>query len=337
MKAYIEKVKAHDDMMKAELADYEIGKRHLANIMGEDPETFTQQDINRAIEYLLPSGIFEKKARPVMKDPYEIFPRQKAAQFGLDGRPYHWMYFTALPNYYSLLYDISWKLEELKSQEDELYATRKLDELEGKSVNLLTSSWIPEHKFQSMILEKIDESKYKHFLVMMERLASHPLSQKFEDFIMQYRDMHQLQSQGLLVPEIQIDSDGRSFAVGTGTKKQAEAKAYVYKPGTGKFSINNTDLSYFSNMLCRETIMFPLTLTNMVDAVDIVATVEYSGPVSQACAIRRAISMALTPFVDSDVQEQMRLSGMLTVDPRRPERKKPGQKKARKKFTWKKR
>ena len=35
-----------DSMMKAEVADYEIGKRHLANIMGENPETFTQDDVN---------------------------------------------------------------------------------------------------------------------------------------------------------------------------------------------------------------------------------------------------------------------------------------------------
>lgn len=35
-----------DDMMKAEVAEYEIGKRHLANIMGEDPDTFTQDDVD---------------------------------------------------------------------------------------------------------------------------------------------------------------------------------------------------------------------------------------------------------------------------------------------------
>lgn len=46
MKAYLERAKEHDDFMKQQNTEYQIGKRHLANMMGADPETFTQDDID---------------------------------------------------------------------------------------------------------------------------------------------------------------------------------------------------------------------------------------------------------------------------------------------------
>lgn len=46
MRAYLERSRAHDDFMKIKNLEYQIGKRHLANMMGEDPENFTQDDID---------------------------------------------------------------------------------------------------------------------------------------------------------------------------------------------------------------------------------------------------------------------------------------------------
>lgn len=46
MKAYLERAQEHDEFMKRQKHEYQIGKRHLANMMGEDPETFTQEDID---------------------------------------------------------------------------------------------------------------------------------------------------------------------------------------------------------------------------------------------------------------------------------------------------
>lgn len=45
MKAYLERAKEHDEFMKEQTLEYHLGKRHLANMMGEDPETFTQEDV----------------------------------------------------------------------------------------------------------------------------------------------------------------------------------------------------------------------------------------------------------------------------------------------------
>lgn len=46
MRAYIERAEEHDEFMRIQREEYKIGKRHLANMMGEDPETFTQEDVD---------------------------------------------------------------------------------------------------------------------------------------------------------------------------------------------------------------------------------------------------------------------------------------------------
>ncbi|KAI4893651.1 hypothetical protein NFI96_010320 [Prochilodus magdalenae] len=96
--------KFSEEYIKKQIEEFNIGKRHLANMMGEDPETFTQEDIDRSIAYLFPSGLFEKRARPVMKHPDILFPKQAAIQWGEDGRPFHFLFYTGKQAYYSLMH-----------------------------------------------------------------------------------------------------------------------------------------------------------------------------------------------------------------------------------------
>lgn len=337
MKAYMEQAKAYDEKMIAEVAEFEIGKRHLANLMGEDPDSFTQADVDRAIEYLLPSGLYDKKARPIMKDPYEIFPKKKAAQFGLDGRPYHWMYFTIMPNYYNTLYDISWKLEALKETEDQMRAENRLDEMEGQSFNTVSSEWVSLQVLKDKMLEKIKEKEYKHFVTMMERLASHPLSGREHDFIMKYRVLLHADELQSAMPEVEVEEGGRMCATAKGERKSSNAIVKVYKPGSGTFIVNGKDLTYFTDNMYRETLLLPLIVSKHIGKVDVEADVELGGPTGQAGAIRLGLARALLAFAEDSVKENMRLTGLLSKDPRRRERKKPGQEGARKKFTWKKR
>lgn len=46
MKAYLERAKEHEEFMKQQDIEFQLGKRHLANMMGADPDSFTQEDIN---------------------------------------------------------------------------------------------------------------------------------------------------------------------------------------------------------------------------------------------------------------------------------------------------
>ena len=63
MQLYMEKRKAHEEFISKERSDFELGKKHLANMMGMDVNSMTQEDVNKAIEYLFPSGLEEPGAR----------------------------------------------------------------------------------------------------------------------------------------------------------------------------------------------------------------------------------------------------------------------------------
>lgn len=120
MKAYLERSREHDEFIRSQQQEYQIGKRHLANMMGEDPENFTQEDVDRAIAYLLPSGLYDPKARPFMKPPEEVFPPRKAAEFDESGRPHHSFFYTGKPNFYQLLFDLVENLNNLNDFEDKM-------------------------------------------------------------------------------------------------------------------------------------------------------------------------------------------------------------------------
>lgn len=128
--------------------------------------------------------------------------------------------------------------------------------------------------------------------------------------------------------------------------------AVVYlKQGEGQIMVNSEPLlSYFPLLEQRQQVLFPLVTTETLGSVEVSALVRGGGKtgteallvpivtpgklhVGQAGAIRLAISKALLGLPGQH-QEVLEGAGLLVRDPRAVERKKPGQKKARKKFAW---
>ncbi|XP_037797451.1 28S ribosomal protein S9, mitochondrial-like [Penaeus monodon] len=335
MKAYIERAKSHDAFMFEQISEYEIGRRHLANMMGEDPETFTQEDIDNAIAYLLPSGLFEPKARPLMKHPTEVFPKRKAAEFDELGRPFHTLFYTGRPVYFQVLHDITTHVQNLDRFADRMtrYSINKDKE---RALNLGSSKWVSKEQFESIIVESIQDRHYDFFIKSMNRLVDHPYSYRVEEFIMKFRKSVSSSSEQE-IPKLIFTTEGVPYMTASGRRKTAKANVTVYGRGTGKITINGQDILYFNNPQEREQVVFPLQFTDTLETVDVVAEVQEGGSSGQAGAVRHGIALALRSFVDKEMVEKMRLAGLLTYDPRRRERKKPGQKGARAKFTWKKR
>jgi small subunit ribosomal protein S9 len=121
-----------------------------------------------------------------------------------------------------------------------------------------------------------------------------------------------------------------------GRRKTAVARVYL-KPGNGTITVNKRDLqSYFTTGTLQYKVKQPLTLTNTSDNYDINVNVYGGGITGQAEAIRLAISRALCE-IDAENRGTLKPEGLLTRDPRMVERKKYGQKKARKKFQFSKR
>ncbi|XP_074847405.1 small ribosomal subunit protein uS9m [Carettochelys insculpta] len=323
--------------IKSQIEEFNLGKRHLANMMGEDPETFTQEDIDKAIAYLFPSGLFEKRARPMMRHPTEIFPKQRAIQWGEDGRPFHFLFYTGKQSFYSLIHEIYGKLLDIQKYQDQLSAQGVLAE-NRKQINVIGSRWLMKKELEDMLVEKLTDHDYSTCIRLLERLVTLPCCGIEEEYVLKFRKELALQLKKVMIQPLQYDEQGVAFSTGEGKRKTSQATAVVYDNGNGKITVNGVDyLLYFPVMQDREQLMFPFQFLDRLGKHDMVCTVTGGGRSSQAGAIRLASARALCSFIAEREMEFMRQAGLLTSDPRVKERKKPGQEGARRKFTWKKR
>ncbi|MBI4496000.1 MAG: 30S ribosomal protein S9 [Deltaproteobacteria bacterium] len=122
----------------------------------------------------------------------------------------------------------------------------------------------------------------------------------------------------------------------TGKRKTSVARVYM-KAGPGKVTVNDRNLDgYFPVDTARMTIFQPLELTGTSGQFDIDVSVRGGGNKGQAEAIRHGITRALLTVKD-EFREILKKAGLITRDPRIKERKKYGQKGARKRFQYSKR
>ena len=121
-----------------------------------------------------------------------------------------------------------------------------------------------------------------------------------------------------------------------GRRKTAVARVYLSE-GKGEITVNDKSYdSYFTTEMLKYKVLQPLTLTENAENFDVKAKVFGGGITGQAEAIRLAITRALV-VLDEENRTVLKPEGLLTRDPRMVERKKFGQKKARKKFQFSKR
>ncbi|MFN0728211.1 30S ribosomal protein S9 [Polaribacter gochangensis] len=121
-----------------------------------------------------------------------------------------------------------------------------------------------------------------------------------------------------------------------GRRKTAVARIYLTK-GKGNITINKREFTnYFTTSTLQYKVQQPLQLTDNLTSYDIKVNVFGGGVTGQAEAIRLAITRALVSINEED-KAILKPHGLLTRDPRMVERKKFGQKKARKKFQFSKR
>ena len=122
----------------------------------------------------------------------------------------------------------------------------------------------------------------------------------------------------------------------SGRRKNAIARVYMTQ-GTGKMTINKRDITeYFPLPTLQYKVKQPFMLTETLDQFDIKANLDGGGITGQAEALRLAISKALIEL-NEELKPTLKAEGLTTRDPRMVERKKYGQKKARKKFQFSKR
>ena len=123
---------------------------------------------------------------------------------------------------------------------------------------------------------------------------------------------------------------------GTGRRKESIARVYV-RMGSGNFTVNGRPVDkYFPNIAWHNAAVGPLKFTETLGQVDVIASAKGGGVGGQAGAVRMALSRALSLF-NAELRPGLRKNGFLTRDSRMKERKKYGQKGARKRFQYSKR
>lgn len=121
-----------------------------------------------------------------------------------------------------------------------------------------------------------------------------------------------------------------------GRRKSSVARVFL-TPGNGQITVNDESVdTYFPRETLRMMIRQPLELTGMIAKINVTSKVAGGGATGQAGALRHGISRALT-MIDNDLRSKLKKEGFLTRDPREKERKKYGQKGARKRFQFSKR
>jgi small subunit ribosomal protein S9 len=123
---------------------------------------------------------------------------------------------------------------------------------------------------------------------------------------------------------------------GTGRRKSAVARVFL-RPGTGKFTVNGRAFEdYFVTDAQRGAARISLQTADAAGTFDVVATVDGGGVNGQADAVKMGIARALVEF-NAELRKRLKADGLLSRDARQKERKKYGQKGARKRFQFSKR
>ena len=124
--------------------------------------------------------------------------------------------------------------------------------------------------------------------------------------------------------------------LGTGRRKTAVARVFL-RPGKGDFTVNGRALeSYFPTEASRGAVKQALLATETAEKFDVLILLHGGGITGQASAVRLGLSRALVEF-NAELRPRLKKLGYLTRDARKRERKKYGQKGARKRFQFSKR
>jgi len=326
-------------MMEGHLREYDRAKRWLARMMGEDSETYTQEDVNRSIEYLLPSSLYAKDARPVINHPEEMYKNVLIDARKIDpntDRPYEAAFFTSAPNFNNLTYKVWELLDELKTLE---FAAPedKLSQTEGVVSSPDDPSkitWLSYEQFKLKINERIWEKQYEELFNRFKRISSHPdATPEMRELVKEYQIAgHQADKHGHLDDTELVDGQARAM----GYRKTATADVFLTH-GTGKFTVNKQLYkNYFSNKYDLEALVHPFLIAGTISKFDVDAYVIGGGVSAQSGALRMGLSRAMATL-SPELRPVLDEARLLERDTRHKERQKPGRKRARMRFAWRRR
>ncbi|EHL01710.1 putative 40S ribosomal protein S9, mitochondrial [Glarea lozoyensis 74030] len=196
-------------------------------------------------------------------------------------------------------------------------------------------SWRGLAEYRDQVGESVKASKYQKIVKLLARLNQiHPslVPADVQEAINEYRrDIDVFKNVRRPAP---VDGMGRTL--GAGRRKSATARAWLVE-GNGEVLVNGKTLvEAFGRVHDRESVIWALKATNRIDKYNVWGLSQGGGTTGQAEALTLAIGKALMAH-EPALKPALRRAGVLTRDPKRVERKKPGKEKARKMPAWVKR
>ncbi|OZJ06781.1 hypothetical protein BZG36_00402 [Bifiguratus adelaidae] len=231
----------------------------------------------------------------------------------------------------------NWQYNDLLIELDDMYKQYKLESQtradDSAEAEQPTFSWKLRDKMAETLGFPLTTSQWRKIVNKLNQLVSlpHPPAALIEELERFSRfDASRAQASSAK----KLDDWGRAYALGR--RKESSARCWLVR-GDGQILVNGESLSsVFKLANDREEILWPLELTDTLANYNAWCLVRGGGSTGQSQAIKLGIAKALLVH-QPELKPILRKGGCITRDPRVVERKKPGQKKARAKYTWVKR
>jgi small subunit ribosomal protein S9 len=287
------------------------------NATFEDYRKIKEKDYMRELEYFYPERNFDPRS----------LPQESRATKNSRGRKTSLSIYTGRYYFYETLYKIESTYEAIcQSYPGDNCTPRTSTNSEDSHY------WKSKTQLESAIGGPLLESEYQEIIALLNNIVKDPRSTHMEEVLQLYGSHASQRAKKYQKHE----TDSAGFLIAEGARKSSRATIKL-RQGAGPFIVNDLPMSeYFSNIIHRQNIVDPFLAISPQEDFEMVAEVAGGGHKGQSEAIRLGVARALA-CMNETWRDALTKYRYLVRDPRCVERKKPGQKKARKKFTWVKR
>eukprot|EP01135_Chromosphaera_perkinsii_P003116 Nk52_evm5s236 gene=Nk52_evmTU5s236 len=306
-------------------------------------DIFENGDLEKELTYLLPNLKEPDAKQTLARRQVRFLKNGEDTRFSKEDphRPIHGSFFTGKSPYFQKLDDIKQKIEETKilcdsnnvdaiAVDDDIeFGEMESDVIPYARVHSL--NWIKKHEMEVKMNYNLKQAEYKNITKMLSVLANMPYSQFQSELLKE----HSLKASKIITERV-LPTPSNGVIHQGGFRKTSSASVRM-SMGTGVFSVNGKPMHQYFNPGDMKKALSPLIRTGLIGNVDCAVSVLGGGKAGgQSDAVRHGITKCLIVF-NPELKPMLKEAGFVTRDNRIKERKKPGQKKARKKFTWVKR
>lgn len=293
------------------------------------------------MRYLFPTPIMDNAdgVSSASRVSYNDLPPNDPAR-STELRPSLAGYFTGRPGFYNQLLELESMLERLNELPVAASENKAAEKAAAAAAQRALSqvTWLKKDEMSTKLGVALAIGEYRGIVELLQSLWVHPHAALVRDDLCEF--LRPASQKTAVKHTYALDPLGRAYA--TGRRKTSVARVWVWPLGKdaktpATVTVNRQQLHVaFDRPQDRLSVTAPLRLLNLLSTHGVMCTVRGGGIMGQAGAIRLGVARALERL-NPAWRPVLRKAGYLTRDPRMVESKKPGQKKARKKFTWVKR